>query len=242
MSVRGERLAAVFALLIACGPGLVAGWVAASPRFKVRQLRVEGLIGEETREHSREALGFILGHSLFLISRNEVQRVIEKDPRIEVISVRKHFPDALILTLRERIPAMSVCKRGTACYYVDRSGRRIGTVSDVGMTGGEQVPELEPASSCDDICASRAIGIVEATGATLPGRDWGVRLIRAVDEDSFEIAFRARPMKMLVSSRDIDRQLAKVSAGNWRLACRRGREVVVDVRFENEVVIRYGAQ
>ncbi len=113
---------ALIAVCVAAVPAAVVygyQYVMRSPDFAVRQVRVEG----NARVPVAEILisgGVEDGPSLLALDLTQVERGIESHPWIASASVQRELPDQLVITVKEREPAL-VLDLG-ARFLVDRFG------------------------------------------------------------------------------------------------------------------------
>ena len=84
--------------------------------FLVYQImRIDNVVIEGTEklsaEYAEEMADIAPGTHIFVIDENEIKSSLERDPRIEFLSVEYSFPDEITVAVREHMPA--------ACFYAD---------------------------------------------------------------------------------------------------------------------------
>ena len=103
MSVRTMNglavLLATIACLVATGGGLA--WIAQRPHFSLRAIEVRGDLQHVTSASVRAAIAGRLKGNYFTMRLDETRRVMENVPWVAQASVRRVWPDRLLVTLVE---------------------------------------------------------------------------------------------------------------------------------------------
>jgi len=102
--------------------------------FAVRAIEIEGLDRLDA-SRVRMWLGMVEGSSIWQASPQELQARLEAQPAIAAAEVRRHLPDRLRITVRERRPR-AVLRTASGYFLIDQSG----AVLDPAATG--QTSEL----------------------------------------------------------------------------------------------------
>ncbi|MGE5160564.1 MAG: cell division protein FtsQ/DivIB [Betaproteobacteria bacterium] len=92
-------LLATIACLIAAGGGLA--WIAQRPHFSLRAIEVRGELQHVTSASVRAAIAGRLKGNYFTMRLDETRRVMENVPWVAQASVRRVWPDRLLVTLVE---------------------------------------------------------------------------------------------------------------------------------------------
>ena len=132
-SAVGLRFAAwIIALALVALPvvGVLEGWFA-SDRWPVRQLQVHATFRHVSAAQVRAAVKPSLGAGFFAIRLDKVRDAVASLPWVGQVEVRKHWPDALDITLTEIQP---IAHWGNDAL-LDRDGR-IFKVPDAGVVRG----------------------------------------------------------------------------------------------------------
>jgi cell division protein FtsQ len=133
MPRRGWVLAMALAALLVAS----AVWVAGSPVFRLRELRVVG-----TRHLSQAAVrrltGLTSSTNVLWISGSDLARRLQGSPWVRSASVARHLPAAIVVSIQERVPVARVAVPGSG--YVEVSGDGV-VLPAAG--GGGAVPILE---------------------------------------------------------------------------------------------------
>lgn len=104
--MNGVRLMHGLAVLFATAAGLVAVggvlfWVAQRPYFALRAIEVRGDLQHVTSASVRAAVAGRLKGNFFTMRLDETRRVLESVPWVSHASVRRVWPDRLLVTLTE---------------------------------------------------------------------------------------------------------------------------------------------
>jgi len=101
----GRRVAEA-ALVAVIAIGIVAfGAMFRDPdRFPIREIRIEGDMAHLTDDRFRERLGRASRAGLFGIDVNAVRREILAEPWVADVSIRRVWPDALVVRVEEEVP------------------------------------------------------------------------------------------------------------------------------------------
>lgn len=91
-----------------------------SPRFRVRRVELRGLRMLDSRTVMLR-VGLGSGAGLGAISTRRIRERVEAIPAVESASVARHWPDTLMITVRERLPAAFI-RCGAGIIFLDRHG------------------------------------------------------------------------------------------------------------------------
>ncbi len=242
-------------LLAAIGAGGWYGWRQSGPElmawadhfFEIRVVEIT-----KTERISRQEVLAMLdlepGRGLLLIDLVQAQRSLETHPWIRRAVIRRSFPDTLLIELDEREP-VAVLKTGTGGreFLLDREGRLISEgvpMADEGLpilTGVDYTDAiLETGDTAGRIRSGIALaGLLDRSGV---GRT-EVDLRRPGDMVAYYSGLRLRfgegdfgdkvDRYRQVSDRVIDRWVAQAKAAP-------ARQVEVDLRFQDKVIVREG--
>ena len=115
----------VLSLIASLGVGLLYGYryITAHPYFELKDIRVTG--------NERLSYGTILetaqvGLGLNCLDMNvgEVKNRLDANPWIDSVTVRREFPNRLLIDVHEKVPAFWV-RQGDGLYFADARGRVI---------------------------------------------------------------------------------------------------------------------
>lgn len=132
------KLLAFFALLVA----LVMG---ATVFFRVEEIVVTGNV-RYTRQEVMDASGVLLGDNLFGMNKFDTARQIRRElPYVEAVNIRRGWPDALVITVTECLPAARVAGEDGE-WLISRSGKVLELVeqADTRVTRVDGIRIVQP--------------------------------------------------------------------------------------------------
>lgn len=96
--------------------------------FHIQDVVIEG--GDsKNRAFANATTSSLNGKSLLLVDTQEIATQLRKDVWLDSVSVKKSFPDRLIVHLSQRTPRALLLK-GDQLFYLDVSGKEIEGISD----------------------------------------------------------------------------------------------------------------
>lgn len=164
---RLRRLQAVAALVTVVALVLVllhSGW------FEARHRQLRGAVRTPASAVWREA-GISSATPLVDVSPGAAAARIERLPWIARAMVVRHWPDAITVTVRERVP-VAVVGQGAAAVVVDRTGRVLAPAAGIGGTLPTLISVAAPAAPGRWVAAGAAPGLTAAAAVppVLAGR------------------------------------------------------------------------
>lgn len=129
---------ALFAAAIALAVGGAALWLAQRPWFDLRRIEVRGELRHVSDAAVRAAVAGRLRGNFFTMKLDEVQRVFETVPWVAAASVRRAWPDRLVVTLTEH-RALGVWSDGR--ILSDRGRLFVANVAEAELYG--PLPEFD---------------------------------------------------------------------------------------------------
>ncbi len=120
----------LFWILFLCFLGVAFYLLLLSPFLEVEIISVEGnekITSEEIVARAGEAIEgkyfqYFSKRNFFLLSRKKVNEKLRSDfNRLEISSIEKKFPNAILIRVKERQPEIAWCSGGV-CYLVDKEG------------------------------------------------------------------------------------------------------------------------
>jgi cell division protein FtsQ len=114
--------AVALAVLLAAAAALAgaSSWLSRSSMFALREIEMEPC-AHVTKEDVRSALGGARDQSLFSLSPASAGKRLQQHPWVRSVSIRKAWPDTLVVKVDERVPVAMV--NFDALYYVDGEGK-----------------------------------------------------------------------------------------------------------------------
>ena len=251
----GVNLLLGLVLLAAVGAGGWYGWRQAGPDlmgwgdhfFEIRVVEITRT-DRISRDEVLAMLDLEPGRGLLLVDLVQAQRALETHPWIRRATVRRVFPDTLVVELDEREP-VAVLKTGAGGreFLLDREGTLI---SEGVPAADEGLPILTGVEYTDAILGSGETAARVRSGIALAGLldrsgvgRTEVDLRRPGDLVAYYSGLRLRfgegdlgdkvDRYRQVSDRVVDRWVAQAKASP-------ARQVEVDLRFQDKVIVREG--
>lgn len=129
---------ALFAAALALAAAGAAFWLAQRPWFDLQRIEVRGDLRHVSRAAVRAAVAGRLRGNFFTIRLDEAQRVFESVPWVAAASVRRAWPDRLVVTLSEH-RALGVWSDGR--ILSDRGRLFVANVAEAELDG--PLPEFD---------------------------------------------------------------------------------------------------
>lgn len=143
----GSRFVAIAVLVIggaSYGALRLASWMKSSPVFTVSSVTVEGTSRIDKSEVLRLS-GLRTGMRIMGISPGAAERAIAKNPWVKRVSVTRHFPGTVVISVQEREP-LALINSGNV-YYTDDEGKLLplfpNTYSDLPLITGVKGVRLD---------------------------------------------------------------------------------------------------
>lgn len=155
--LQGLRAAASIVFVVAASIALAWGikqHVATSPRFAVKNIRVEGTV-KRTPEQVSESAGLTIGMNIFSVDLASARRRLLQDPWVATAEVSRQLPSTLSISLTER-EAAAVVAVDADLYLCTHEGELfkkldpddpIGLVVISGLTGAQVANDRKSAIS-----------------------------------------------------------------------------------------------
>jgi cell division protein FtsQ len=114
---RGWVLALALAVVVVAS----ATWVAGSPVFRLRELRVIGA-RHLSQADVRRLSGLSPSTNVLWISGSDLVRRLEHNPWVRSASIARHLPATIVVSIRERVPVARVAVPGGGFVEVSSDG------------------------------------------------------------------------------------------------------------------------
>lgn len=207
--------------------GLLYGYryVTSSGYFRVKTLEVEG----NFRLTSREILdiaGLQDGMNALLVSIDEVERNVLKNPWVAYASVKRRLPDGFVITVREREPRFWVRHEGVL-YYGDSTGRPIVAVSP-GKFASFPALEIEPGA--EDMRDRLPELLASLAGSGMPVDVGAVSLVRLSPGRGVEVYIESSRLMLSIGQEEWSDNLLRLAVTLADLARRKEMRGVREVR------------
>lgn len=234
----------VLALLVlgaAGGAGAAAfAWLGRSPLFFVRAIDINPS-AHVTRDDVAGILAGAPRGNIWRLSTGEIGRRLLTHPYVREVSVRKAFPDKLVVRVSERRPVAMV--NLDALYYLDEEGlvfKRL-TAYDP-----KELP-IVTGFSREDLAARDPVALQNLKCAVdLARRAEAGALRRNVSEvhfdaqEGYSIVTRDAGLRVRLGRTDAQEAMRRVDEAMPKLASLGRRDAVVDLRTEGRIFVRPG--
>lgn len=234
------RIAAVLSLGVVIVAMMYAyNYLTTSPRFSVSQVDFHGINRVEDADVDR-MLADLVGHNIMLAPLDSYEARLENHPRIESASLRRVLPNKISCTLAEREPvALVYCDR---FVEVDRNGMimaddEYSPLLDLPVITGVPRGDIEPGKVSPSPRlhnALQALALCKQLGgefaadiSELHVSDRGVS-IRSLKDD----------FVLVLGEADYEKRLRKYFLLKDTIIRRDNRAQMIDLRFEDQVVLR----
>jgi cell division septal protein FtsQ len=232
------RPLAVSLVLVALPAGLVT-WVLASPRFDLHEVVIEAGTPRISPEMLREAAAPFEGGNLILLSLEDVEAALRRNPWVDTVEVEKELPDRLRIEVTERRP-VALLVRGAVLVYADEKGRPIAPVEDPerARKAGLVVvafahPQLSPSDG-----VGGALEVAGELGRVQP--DWAAALskIEVLGEQDFRLHTGSLRFPLLVTRGQVGPKVKRLTELLPELDRRYPAIQAVDLRFSRRIVVQ----
>lgn len=232
------RPLAVSLVLVALPAALVT-WVLASPRFVLREVVIEAGTPRIPAEGLRTALLPFEGGSLVLLSLDDVEAALRRNPWVDTVGLQKELPDRLRIEVTERRP-VALLVRGGGLVYADEKGRPIAPVADPERARKAGLvlvtfahPQLSPADG-----VGGALEVAGELGRVQP--DWAAALskIEVLGEQDFRLHTGSLRFPLLVTRGQVGPKVKRLTELLPELDRRYPAIRAVDLRFSRRIVVQ----
>jgi cell division septal protein FtsQ len=115
--------------------------VGASSAFEYTRLQVDGAVFTELAA-AEDAVADARGENLFRLATTPLEAALEGLPTVAQASVTVQLPDALVVTLHERVPVL-VWRVGARLYLADIDGQLFGRLGDDPPASAVDLPVID---------------------------------------------------------------------------------------------------
>lgn len=239
---RATRVIAVFVVgVLIVSSMYLYDYATTSPRFAIKHVELTGLSRIDASE-LRHLVTDLEGTNILLASLDEYKARLEAHPRVECVAMRRVIPDQVICAITEREPAALVFT--DRFYEIDATGMvmpgdEYTSLLDLPTITGVPAADVRAGRVCSnpmvkgslealDVCRSLG-GEFASDISELRATDAGLS-IRSLREDCV----------LLVGDVDFEKRLRKFFLLRGELGQRERPSRLIDLRFDNQVVLRSG--
>jgi cell division protein FtsQ len=242
LRARARRVIAVFVVgVLIVASMYLYNYLTTSPRFAVEHVELSGLARVERAEVER-LVADLVGHNILLAPLEVYEARLEAHPRIESVGVRRVLPDRVVYTIFEREPVALVF---TDRYYeIDAAGMVMAGDAYTGLLDlptitGVAANDVRPGRVCSDPLVQGALEALRVCRTIGRGFADDIAEVRAS-----EVGLSIRSLKddcvLVVGDVDLEKRLRKFFVLRDELVARAGASQFIDLRFDNQVVLRTG--
>ncbi|MGE5247553.1 MAG: cell division protein FtsQ/DivIB [Verrucomicrobiota bacterium] len=245
---RGERMrlaawgALVLFLVILAGAASVSAysWLTHSPLFVVRTIEMNPC-PNVTKE---EVWSIVRGGgstNLWTVPAREVSRKLSAHPWIRSVSVRKAFPDRLVVRIEEEQPVAMV--NLDALWYVNADGKPFKRVANydpknLAIVTGFSVRDLRSGDAVTVRNFRRALELLQLAEAG-PLRK-NLSEVHFDPQDGFTLVTRDTGVQFRVGGMDLQKAVRRVEEALPRLSSLGNGPGIVDLKTEGRIFVRPG--
>lgn len=233
------RLALAFAAVSSIGYA-ISRYVMTSPRFQVRNIRVEGA-NVLREERIMEAAGITSADNVLLSDTEAIRERVAALPYVKRAEVQRVYPDTVVIRIEERVAAAILLVNNRA-YEVDAEGvvlRAVNPVSAPAMpliTNVPNLPVLEPGTQIIEPAFYNALEVWRAFCSVPLSQELTLSELSAEAANTIRMICDEIPYEIRWGRTDFYLQAQRLEA-LWRqrggvLPC----AAYLDLRFDNDVV------
>lgn len=239
---RAGRVIAVFIVgVLIVSSMYLYNYATTSERFAIERVELAGL-SRVAQDDVQRLVADIEGTNIFVAPLDVCEARLEAHPRIERVTVRRVLPNRVTCTITEREPVALVF---TDRYYeIDAAGM---VMPGDAYTALLDLPTITGVPAVDvragEVCRNGMVtGALEALTVC---RSWGGEFANEIAElraTSAGLSIRSlrEDCVLLVGDADFERRLRKFFLLRDELARRESPGRLIDLRFDNQVVLRSG--
>ena len=217
--------------LLITGLLVVLGVRASESLFPLRNIVIYGN-HHLSKEEIRKGIGVDSRGGLLGVSLREIDQRLRAMPWIKEVSIRKQFPDTLMIRVEEAVP-VAILKYKDRLFLMDRDTKILEEIKSDREVFLPVISGMDPATKKKEI--SESLRLIDAL------RKEGM----LSDRESVEIRSMPYGLEM-----DLDGETIRVGYGRYREKLRRWRELeaeirkrgiaieYVDLRFEGQVIVK----
>ncbi len=235
-----RRVVAVLVVgVLIVGSMYLYDYVTTSPRFAVEHVDLVGLTRVD-RDQVERLVADLKGHNILLAPLDVYEARLEAHPRIASVTARRVLPDRVVYDVVEREPVALVF---TDRYYeiaadgVVMPGDEYTGLLDLPTITGVAASDVKAGRVCTDPMVRGAIEALAVCRSIGRGFAEDISEVRA-SESGLSIRSLKEDCVLLVGNADFEKRLRKFFLLRDELASRDGAAALIDLRFDNQVVLR----
>lgn len=240
LRARARRVIAVFIVgVLIVASMYLYDYMTTADRFAVEHVELSGLSRIDHAEVDR-LVADLKGHNILLAPLDVYEARLEAHPRIASVSSRRVLPDRVTYIVVEREPVALVY---TDRYYeidadgVVMSGDAYTSLLDLPTITGVSSRDVKAGKACNDPLVRGAIEALRVCRIIGRGFAEDISELRASDT-GLSIRSLKDDSVLLLGDADFEKRLRKFFLLKDELARREGASSLIDLRFDNQVVLR----
>lgn len=226
----------VTALLVVGCPAMAGAWLLTSPRLAVIEIRVQGT-HNVSEAWVTERLQPFVGRSLLTLDLATASRLLGEHPWAESFEITKELPDRLLVTVRERRPAVVLDWAGRS-YFADASGRLIAPAA-AGKESDARTRNLLRVSSSGDRAEAVPLALAVARELARIRPDWAESPfeIEVISKDDVRLHVAALPFPLRLRPGDVEPKIRRLGELLPWLLARPEAPGAVDLRVGRRIIV-----
>ena len=239
---RARRVIAVFIVgVLIVSSMYLYNYATTDQRFAVKKIELAGLSRVDESE-LRPLVADLQGENILLAPLAECEARLKANPRVAAVSLRRILPDRVVVAITEREPVALVFT--DRFYEIDESsmvmaGDEYTAMLDLPTITGVPVSDVRPGHVCTNPMVKgslEALNVCRSLGGEFAQN---ISELRATD-NGLSIRSLRDDCVLLVGDVDFEKRLRKFFLLRDELARREGPSKLIDLRFDNQVVLRSG--
>ncbi len=240
--MRRVRTILVITLVIsALGTGTVAltAWTRSADMFDLEAIEFGGAC-RLSDQKALELISVEKGVNIFTIDLKAIEREMERDPRIQEVSISRRLPSTITVAIREREPVMLI--GGERLLALDEEGMvmpvdGITLPLDIPILTGVR-PPLEPGSGAHHLVIQKGLEIRKAVRKQAPVLWDAISEINLGQPESPRLYLAPNGSEVRLGSGDFGTQVQRLWIVLRDLAAKGVDVQTLDLRFRNQLVCR----
>jgi len=239
---RAARVIAVFIVgVLIVSSMYLYDYATTSQRFAIKRVELTGLSRIDELE-LRPLVADLQGTNILLASLDQYKARLESNPRVEHVSMRRIIPNRVVCAVTEREPVALIFT--DRFYEIDRSGMvmpgdEYTALLDLPTITGVPTADVRPGRVCKSTMVQgslEALDVCRSLGGEFAS---DISELRAT-EAGLSIRSLREDCVLLVGDVDFEKRLRKFFLLRGELAHRDAPSRLIDLRFDNQVVLRNG--
>jgi cell division protein FtsQ len=235
---RSKRIVSVVlaGLIIATGAAGLTAWTRTTPLFQLSGIDVGGNRAI-TSQLALQMVPIDEGTNIFAIDLEAMEEVLERDPRIRNVTIRRHLPSRIVITIQEREPVLLLS--ADQLYGVDEENMVIplGLEEDLNipvLTG--IFPEIQPGPGSHYLGIRKGLEIRQTVLGVAPSLLDKISEINVTHPEAVVLYLVQGGTQVRLGPGDLRTQLRRLWIVLSDLAAKGMSVECLDLRFKDQIV------